>query len=426
MKQKNLDFGSVRFSIGDEIRCIHAPDERFIVSPGVCVQGHSWDLVMPFQNQEQNVFTSIKDITKKLLKVNVLPDVDIWQMWEYKGKTLRTIYEEICEENKKNKQNKIDFGSVGLRIGDEIRFIHSSDERFVVTCGIGIPGDGGTFVKPFKKQEESVNYSLKGMTKRLLKVSVLPDVDIWQMWEYKGKNLRTIYEENKQNNFRNNPISDQSIFLVKKLKIIIFKISTYIRILSNDFFSSLKCILLPRNWERYRNRSKSWTKLIKPYKKFYPNENEIIKLEKLNQQLKKIERIVFDESCKQYVNCIERLNSKHWFEDFEIDVNIMYYIDKSDKYYNELQENIIWEYHFNGKIPGAEYFHTKNLNGGMIANNLDFNDKHNIIKKNKIMSSHCWFFHELTDYLNFLNVLRIKRIDFEFKIRLQSESIYCD
>lgn len=88
----------------------------------------------------------------------------------------------------------IHFGLLGLKIGDIIVFNETNDE-FIVSSGDGTPGaNGGTLVRNERITGDAL-FSIRLATRRLKKDNYDPDEDIWKLWSYKGKTLRTILEE---------------------------------------------------------------------------------------------------------------------------------------------------------------------------------------------------------------------------------------
>ena len=61
--------------------------------------------------------------------------------------------------------NKIDFGYIGVKIGDVLEYKNNTDITCIVASGKGIPGNGGTLVK---YQGIDGACSLRYMTGRIL------------------------------------------------------------------------------------------------------------------------------------------------------------------------------------------------------------------------------------------------------------------
>lgn len=89
---------------------------------------------------------------------------------------------------------KIDFGDVGVKIGDEIVLTQRPDVEIVVGSGAGVPGNGGTLVYYKDRRTEGL-FSITLMTKKLLGDEFPPDADIFSLWTYNGRTLRELYNE---------------------------------------------------------------------------------------------------------------------------------------------------------------------------------------------------------------------------------------
>ncbi len=90
----------------------------------------------------------------------------------------------------------IDFGTLGLKIGDEISF-KPTGEIFHVGSGNGTPGNGGTLIRltvPDSKSGCSL-FSIRAMTRSLRDGDLPYDLDVYQLWTYQGKTLLEIYEQ---------------------------------------------------------------------------------------------------------------------------------------------------------------------------------------------------------------------------------------
>jgi len=88
-------------------------------------------------------------------------------------------------------KNRIDFGTVGLGMGEEIVFTPTGF-TCMVGSGIGIPGNGGSLVKVLEKRGE--RWSIRAMTRQLLGDELASDLDPWALWEHQGETLRSRYE----------------------------------------------------------------------------------------------------------------------------------------------------------------------------------------------------------------------------------------
>lgn len=90
----------------------------------------------------------------------------------------------------------IDFGTLGLKIGDEICF-KPTGEIFQVGSGNGTPGNGGTLIRLPRPEPRSgcSLFSILALS-RLLRGGNLPfDLDVYELWIYEGKTLREIYKK---------------------------------------------------------------------------------------------------------------------------------------------------------------------------------------------------------------------------------------
>lgn len=82
------------------------------------------------------------------------------------------------------------FGLLGISTGDHIVFAESGQE-FLVTSGRGTPDNGGELISPMPY--DGVNYSIRVITKRLLKERWTDDVDVWALWKYREHTLRELF-----------------------------------------------------------------------------------------------------------------------------------------------------------------------------------------------------------------------------------------
>lgn len=91
--------------------------------------------------------------------------------------------------------NDISLNSIGLKTGDEILFRYNPEEVFLVENN---KSNSFTRRNGVRYQDEPENtYSLKSVTKRLMRYSDITKKDIFEYWTYKGKTLRAIFEEKK-------------------------------------------------------------------------------------------------------------------------------------------------------------------------------------------------------------------------------------
>lgn len=89
----------------------------------------------------------------------------------------------------------IHFGTIGLKIGDRIRF-RNDNIYFIVSSGEGTPNNGGTLVRGQNWTRNEL-WSLRLATRRLLGAKFHDGIDAWSYWSYKGKTLREIYESKR-------------------------------------------------------------------------------------------------------------------------------------------------------------------------------------------------------------------------------------
>ena len=84
----------------------------------------------------------------------------------------------------------IDFGVIGLKIDDELRFKQKPEIEFRVSSNPG---------HLIRYQDDSYClYTIRALTKKLMNLDRFNDVlDVWDLWLYKGKTLRQIKRENE-------------------------------------------------------------------------------------------------------------------------------------------------------------------------------------------------------------------------------------
>lgn len=90
---------------------------------------------------------------------------------------------------------KIDFGTIGIKIGDIIVHEHTENE-YKVGSGAGVPGNGGTLIQ-WKIGELR---SIRSATKILMGNDFNEESDLFNMWTFKGRTLREIHEQNQGRN----------------------------------------------------------------------------------------------------------------------------------------------------------------------------------------------------------------------------------
>jgi len=93
--------------------------------------------------------------------------------------------------------HKTDFGTIGLKIGDEIVF-RKDKLKFIVASGDGTPENGGTLVA-YPDGNFDHLYSLRYITRKILGNEFDKGKDIFELWEYEEKTLRSIYNINQSN-----------------------------------------------------------------------------------------------------------------------------------------------------------------------------------------------------------------------------------
>ncbi|MBN1461457.1 MAG: hypothetical protein JXA57_18165 [Armatimonadetes bacterium] len=102
----------------------------------------------------------------------------------------------------------IDFGSLGLDIGDVIVHV-SGPRRYVVCSGRRPPGiGGGTLLRPVDGPG-NILYSLRCMTRRIEGQPTEND-DIWLRWLYRGQTLRAIHRRLARRS-RRSPASSSAV-----------------------------------------------------------------------------------------------------------------------------------------------------------------------------------------------------------------------
>lgn len=92
---------------------------------------------------------------------------------------------------------KIHFGTIGVKIGDEIVF-KKNGRVFFVSSGNGTPENGGTLVNDPNKKNSKL-YSLLHITKKMMGDEYNEGEDIFSLWTFKGESLRSIFQREKQN-----------------------------------------------------------------------------------------------------------------------------------------------------------------------------------------------------------------------------------
>ena len=91
---------------------------------------------------------------------------------------------------------KIDFGTIGIKIGDIITFTLNGEKAKVVS-GDGTPGNGGNLLNGNVAGYDGL-VSITVATKKLAGSDYTEGMDVFSFWSCKGKTLRELHEENKQ------------------------------------------------------------------------------------------------------------------------------------------------------------------------------------------------------------------------------------
>jgi hypothetical protein len=126
------------------------------------------------------------------------------------------------------------------------------------------------------------------------------------------------------------------------------------------------------------------------------------RIDALNERLIKIEKDIYNQwlKLKQRLNS-EILNSDDWLLDYEIELDIGYYLDEIDPLYDEDTENLLINY--SGSLGKRE------LISGMINDGYDHND---VFFDMNFSSPHCYLFHDLSNHnrVTFNELQRIGKI----------------
>lgn len=94
--------------------------------------------------------------------------------------------------NKDKLFQKIDFGTIGIKINDIIYFKENPEIWFKVGSGKGTPNNGGTLL--IDNHDKGL-ISLRLATKNILGEGFNPDSDIFDLWTFRGTTLRDLYNE---------------------------------------------------------------------------------------------------------------------------------------------------------------------------------------------------------------------------------------
>lgn len=88
--------------------------------------------------------------------------------------------------------DKIDFGTIGLKIGDIIIF-ELTKKKYIVSSGNGIPGNGGTLIQWGTEGLRTI----KSATRYLMGPEYIEEADLFSMWSYNGRTLRDLSPKNR-------------------------------------------------------------------------------------------------------------------------------------------------------------------------------------------------------------------------------------
>jgi len=86
--------------------------------------------------------------------------------------------------------DKIDFGTIGVKIGDMIVF-EPQKKEYNVGSGDGTPGNGGTLIQ----WETEGLRSIKSATRHLMGTDYREEADLFSMWTFNGRTLRDLHEK---------------------------------------------------------------------------------------------------------------------------------------------------------------------------------------------------------------------------------------
>lgn len=91
-------------------------------------------------------------------------------------------------------EEKIDFGTVGIKIYDRVTFIETGDV-FIVGSGRGVPGNGGTLLG-YENNPAKGLFSIRCITKLLQGQRFNNNIDLFELWTYEGRTLRSMHNAN--------------------------------------------------------------------------------------------------------------------------------------------------------------------------------------------------------------------------------------
>ncbi len=137
---------------------------------------------------------------------------------------------------------------------------------------------------------------------------------------------------------------------------------------------------------------------------------KLLQLNKILMQIEQNLKIEADKLTTVYNRKVE--DSQEWIDDYEIDLEISFYLKETDPAFDDDRDNILVVLYEDLKYQK----YREKLKTG-VNHNL-FNNR-----KNHSMSAefHCWFYHCLYDHtgLGWQNMLRIGHICIEINCRLQ-------
>ncbi|MBU1053044.1 MAG: hypothetical protein KKC46_04340 [Proteobacteria bacterium] len=93
-------------------------------------------------------------------------------------------------------KEKIDFGDVGIKIGDLVIFSETGDQ-FYIGSGKGVLGNGGGLLS-YADESYTGLHSIRLITKRYLGGKFDDNIDEYELFTYEGKTLRQIYNDKIQ------------------------------------------------------------------------------------------------------------------------------------------------------------------------------------------------------------------------------------
>jgi len=89
--------------------------------------------------------------------------------------------------------DKIDFGTIGVKIGDILVFEHTK-RKYIVGSGDGVPGNGGSLIR----WETEGLRSIKSATRHIMGSMYSEEADLFIMWTFNGRTLRDLHEKSEK------------------------------------------------------------------------------------------------------------------------------------------------------------------------------------------------------------------------------------